>query len=574
MKKTTRQITNICLIILTCFIYLILTLQIVNSQRIAFGVKLADFNLGGHKFSVAQEILKNKLQDSVEKEIIFTCEKEMPDLSARLDNLGLQIDKLATINYAYQIGRKKNSFINIKEQLAALIGSYDLELIYTTDQNKFQEKTNELFKDIERPAQNASLVFDEQISDFVLQHSNEGIVINREKLLFDLIEQIKSLSDQPINLELVFDEPIVKNNEVDLVKQKAQKILLNQPYQLILETKTWNIDKNRLINWIEFKPVQENETDNQILGFFLNNDQVEKYLKEITSTINQYPINAHLETEGNRAIAFTPNQEGYGIDIDKTVNQLIQNITAESPIKKTIITAQKLLPKITLEQTNKLGINTLLGQGTSNFYGSPKNRVHNIKTGVAKFNGIILNPGEEFSFNTLLGGSGPEQGFLPELVIKKNKTVPEYGGGLCQVSTTFFRVAINSGLKITERSAHAFPVQYYNPQGFDATIYEPHPDFRFVNNTPNHLLIETTVQGYQLIFNFYGTNDGREIKIKGPYILESNEDGSMKAVLTQEIYQKDELIDKDVFYSNYKSPDLYPVGTVEEETENGADGGS
>jgi len=240
---------------------------------------------------------------------------------------------------------------------------------------------------------------------------------------------------------------------------------------------------------------------------------------------------------------------------------------ADSPIKKTVIAAQKLLPKITLNQTNDLGINVLLGQGTSNFYGSPKNRVHNIKTGVAKFNGLIINPDEEFSFNALLGGSGPEQGFLPELVIKKNKTVPEYGGGLCQVSTTFFRVAINSGLKITERSAHAFPVQYYNPQGFDATIYEPHPDFRFVNNTPNHILIETKVRGYQLIFNFYGTNDGRNIRIKGPYILESNEDGSMKAVLYQEIYQKGELINKQEFYSNYKSPDLYPVGAAEEDEE-------
>jgi vancomycin resistance protein YoaR len=167
-----------------------------------------------------------------------------------------------------------------------------------------------------------------------------------------------------------------------------------------------------------------------------------------------------------------------------------------------------------------------------------------------------------------LDGSGPEDGFLPELVIKKGKTVPEYGGGLCQVSTTMFRAAVNAGLKITERQPHSFPVQYYNPQGFDATVYDPRPDLRFINNTPNHLLIEAIVDGNWLIFNFYGTDDGRKVEIKGPYILEKNKDGSMKTVLCQNVYQNGEKIISDTFFSSYKSPDLYPVetGQGQEET--------
>jgi vancomycin resistance protein YoaR len=299
----------------------------------------------------------------------------------------------------------------------------------------------------------------------------------------------------------------------------------------------------------------------------VDKNQVKEYLEEITSTINQYPIDAHLETQDNRAIIFVPEKQGYGIDIDKTVDQLIENILAQPPVKKTIITAQKLPPKISLEQTNDLGINRLIAQGISNFAGSPKNRIHNIKTGLAKFNGLILRPGEEFSFNTLLGGSEAEQGFLPELVIKKNKLVPEYGGGLCQISTTFFRAAVNSGLKITERYAHSIPIEYYSPQGFDATVYDPKPDLRFINDWPGHLLIQAFVNGHQAIINFYGASDGRQVKIKGPYILEKNEDGSMKAVLTQEIYKDGELSSEEIFYSNYKSPDLYPVENGENEEE-------
>jgi vancomycin resistance protein YoaR len=79
--------------------------------------------------------------------------------------------------------------------------------------------------------------------------------------------------------------------------------------------------------------------------------------------------------------------------------------------------------------------------------------------------GVIIKPGEEFSFNHYLGPVKAEQGFLPELVIKRTGTVPELGGGLCQVSSTTFRAAMNAGLPITQRKNHAYAVQYYSPQG-------------------------------------------------------------------------------------------------------------
>ena len=148
---------------------------------------------------------------------------------------------------------------------------------------------------------------------------------------------------------------------------------------------------------------------------------------------------------------------------------------------------------------------------------------------------------------------------MPELVIKHNKTVPEYGGGICQVSTTAFRAAVNSGLKIIERYPHAFPVKYYNPQGFDSTIYPPHPDLRFLNDTPKNILIQVKIEGTTLIFEFFGTADSREVKIKGPTILSASEDGSMKTILYQEIWRDGKMERQDKFFSNYKSPALYPV---------------
>jgi vancomycin resistance protein YoaR len=152
-----------------------------------------------------------------------------------------------------------------------------------------------------------------------------------------------------------------------------------------------------------------------------------------------------------------------------------------------------------------------------------------------------------------------EHGYLPELVIKQNRTEPEFGGGICQVSSTVFRAAIYSGLKITARRNHAYPVKYYAPYGMDATIYIPKPDLKFVNNTPGHILMQASIEGTELIFRFYGTSDRRKVEVDGPHILESNPDGSMKTVFTQKVTDTEgETIIDDAFRSNYASPSKYP----------------
>ena len=216
-------------------------------------------------------------------------------------------------------------------------------------------------------------------------------------------------------------------------------------------------------------------------------------------------------------------------------------------------------PKIKGSDKERLGLRELVGVGESSFKGSPKNRIYNINRALEQFQNIIIGPGEEFSFVKYLGEVDGEHGYLPELVIKNNRTEPEFGGGICQVSTTAFRAAIYSGMKITERRNHAYPVRYYYPYGLDATVYIPKPDFKFANNTPGSILIQATIEDTKLTFRFFGTRDGRSVSVDGPHILESNPDGSMKTVFTQIVKDGSgkETI-KDSFWSNYKSPSLFP----------------
>jgi vancomycin resistance protein YoaR len=286
------------------------------------------------------------------------------------------------------------------------------------------------------------------------------------------------------------------------------------------------------------------------------------YLNTLNTKFSKDPVDAKFTVTDNKISLFSLSQDGSRIDTDKSVPLIANALTQESSGGKDVLVE---LPLITLKpdhqssDADSFGIVTLIGEGRTSFAGSPKNRIHNFTRALEQFNGIMIAPQEEFSFVKFLGDVDAEHGYLPELVIKENKTEPEFGGGICQVSTTVFRAAIYSGLKITARRNHAYPVSYYKPYGMDATVYIPRPDLRFINNTPGHILMQTAIEGSQLIFRFYGTSDGRTTEVDGPHILEHNPDGSMKTIFTQKVTDaQGNTIINDDFRSNYASPSKFP----------------
>lgn len=293
-----------------------------------------------------------------------------------------------------------------------------------------------------------------------------------------------------------------------------------------------------------------------------NSKRLDTYLNEFAEKVAREPSDAvfTVDKETGHIIVATNEQSGQTLKKDTSRDLLLRVLTSNDAKEvRVTLPIETILPKISGNDRERLGLSELIGEGRTNFRGSPKNRIYNIKRALEQFNNILIAPGEEFSFVDYLGEVDGEHGYLPELVIKNNRTEPEFGGGICQVSSTVFRAAINSGLKITERRNHAYPVQYYRPYGMDATIYIPKPDLKFLNNTPGTILMQPSIDGTELTFHFYGTRDGRTVSIDGPHILQSNPDGSMKTVFSQLVTDTaGNSIINDSFWSNYKSPSLFP----------------
>lgn len=293
----------------------------------------------------------------------------------------------------------------------------------------------------------------------------------------------------------------------------------------------------------------------------LDSKNAEK-LTEIINEVNQPARSAKLIMENGRANEFEPGQKGQTAD----VHALLEAI--RSGEQKIVLPVVFTRPSVSLAETNGLGINELVAVGESDFSGSPRNRIHNIRVGADRYQGLILKPGEQFSFNKFLGDVDAAHGFLPELVIKREGLVPEFGGGLCQVSSTAFRAAMNAGLPIDERRNHSFAVRYYAPQGTDATIYPGVVDLKFTNNFPGHLLIRTKVSGNKLYFEFYGTKDGRRVAFDGPTSYDFKPDGSLKSVWNRTVTLNN-IDSEQTFRSTYVSPNLFKKeATVESDIPN------
>jgi len=188
-----------------------------------------------------------------------------------------------------------------------------------------------------------------------------------------------------------------------------------------------------------------------------------------------------------------------------------------------------------------LGIRELVAEATTYFWGSWQNRRSNIALGAGKLNGIIIAPGEEFSFNDHLGDISPEAGYLEGSVILGGATVTGIGGGICQVSTTMYRAAFSGGYAITERNSHGYRVGYYEyanaGPGLDAAIWQPDIDLRFQNNSPYHLLIESSFLGARdaLQFRIYSTRHWTTV-VENPIIRDIVPAAEDKYVEAEDLY--------------------------------------
>ena len=258
--------------------------------------------------------------------------------------------------------------------------------------------------------------------------------------------------------------------------------------------------------------------------FRWKDEALQTTLDSVAQEINMEPENALFEFQNGRVYAFKLSKPGRVVDVvtaKKRFVDTLELLAADTSPTTQLTFALPVIPKeplITTELANDLGIVELIGRGESYFRGSIAGRIHNVALGASRINGVIIAPGETFSFNTAVGDISAATGYKQAYVIKSGRTVLDDGGGICQVSTTLFRAALNAGLPIVERHAHSYRVGYYEQNskpGFDATVYAPSYDLKIKNDTGTSILIQATTDTAKthLTFTLYGKGDNRKVEL-------------------------------------------------------------
>lgn len=480
-----------------------------------------------------------------------------PDFSIQLVNFKIN----EVVEKAYQVGRNKEYYQNFLEQMKALLLGINLPLEYEFYQEEFLDILKNGLEKYVTPKIEARPKFDEEFNLEIISES-AGTNFDYQLILEQAINQFSNLSQQPIVINLIIDESIIKEEEISkqLIKD-INDFVATSSITLFYQDSDWEVTNQIFKDWLIFKEF-EGEV---VLG--LDASTTTAYLeKEVALDIYQPILDAKFDIKNGRVAEFQGSQDGRELDIEKSVIKMERELWENNNFEIELV-VNETKAKVTTANVNDLGISEIIGIGQSNFSGSPQNRRHNIAVGAGTLNGILIKPDEEFSLIKALGKVDAATGYKPELVIKGDETIPEYGGGLCQIGTTMFRSALASGLPITERRPHSYRVVYYEPAGKDATIYDPRPDFKFINDTGNHILIQSRIEGNNLYFDFWGTSDGRVVEQSDSVIYNVTSPGPTQYIETDELEPGEEdCIERahngaDAYF-DYKV--TYPDGGVEE----------
>jgi len=564
--------------VILIFSVLFFTYHLAYARRIIPGVELWGVALGNKTREEAAETLRAKFSGAGDREFVLISGEER--FSKALSEWGVILEATESARRAYLFGREGSIVKTTGEKFAAWFQGIIIAPAFRTAGEPWERSFGELSQVLNRPAKDAGFA----IKDGALEitPASEGREVGEAELkhLFKQAILANDFSVREVPLRVV--QPRLFIEDLSSQQERVSQIVFSSP-QLTFGSRRWTLAPEEILALLEFS------SDSSPVEVSLAEAAASSFVDRLAAEINRPARGGTFALESGRVIDFALPHAGYKLD----------EVGAKEALAAVILDAETThaeLPVVVQQPPaqagNEYGIKSLLGTGTSNFKGSIAGRVHNVGLASSRLDGILIPPGETFSFNQSLGEVSSETGYQTSYIIKEGRTRLGVGGGVCQVSTTMFRAALYAGLPIVARTAHAYRVHYYehpSGPGLDATVYEPAPDLQFKNDTPAHILIKRYFSSptNTLKFEIYGTDDGRKTQVTGPVIHSQTrppepayiEDADLpkgttkqidwaawgaKVTVRRKVTRGGEVLQDDSFFSNYRPwQAVYLVGTKE-----------
>ncbi|NCF69657.1 MAG: hypothetical protein GWP61_27225, partial [Chloroflexi bacterium] len=506
------------------FIVIITNYQNQHRGRIYTGITVWGVDLSQMDLAEAEASLSGALPYIQNQAITLTDPATGKQWQMTPADLGLSFDIDRTVSAAYNTGRKGKLSTVLDEMFTSWYYGRPLAPITVLDEGKLDAALSAVAEEIDQPATSAAVDF---VGDTITYTpSQTGRVLD---LAYSRDRAVTTLVNfRAAEIELLVNEtrPVIYDDGAN--SNRIEQIINGNPISFYIEHPLDEFDLESIIlpqeeqsRWVRIEAV--GQADGTFTHkVFLEESAARQWLVQFANQIYREPVNAryYFDDDTRELVLVSPHINGRELNVDATLAQLMEQI--ETSNRSVPFIVNEIVPTVSANSTaEELGIIELISERTTYFYGSSDARKSSISRSAANFFGIVIAPGEEFSFNKYLGSISEDDGYEEGLIIIGDQTIKGIGGGVCQVSTTVFQTVFWAGFPITERWQHGYLLAYYydgEGPGMDATVYSPIVDFKFVNNTPYHLLIENyyNASGESLTFKFYSTSMGRTVEKEGP----------------------------------------------------------
>lgn len=503
-------------------IMLLIGFNLAYQGKIFPGISMAGIDLSGMTLDQAILTIQKQIAYADNGEIVLQDGKQIWRFHP--SELGFQIDAQRSAIAAYNLGRQ-GGLINRFRAIGRAIrkdGYISPLMIY--DERIAQAVLVNIAQQINTPMMEATLKINGKQVEAV--PGKVGRTLDIQASLQSIQSQILTLTDGIVPLVVQEQSPDIldASQQAEIARSiLSSPLILQIPERSDSDPPDWQIQPEELARMVVIQRVNEGDKATYQVG--LRTASLESLLQKIAKQIDRQPQNARfIFNDDTRQLELIQTAlVGRTLDVTTTLQTIQEQLLqGKHTIPLVIKTAQPAIGNDA--SAEKLGIRELVSKYTSYFYGSSAARIQNIQTAAARFHGVLVAPGETFSMASVLGDVSLDNGYAEALIIYGDRTIKGVGGGVCQVSTTLFRTAFFGGYPIVERHPHAYRVTYYeqtrtgaiDPQlaGLDATVFVPVVDFKFTNDTPYWLLMETyiNIAARTLTWKFYSTSDGRTVE--------------------------------------------------------------
>lgn len=512
--------------------------SVLYAGKVLPGVTVNGVYAGGLNKSKAIGAVQAEAKNYDSQQIAVTYNKT----TLRVPVSALQVKySEGAVDAALAYGRTGPLSEQIKTRLRSLFGRPTTISRFSYTDANLTPFLNQVSDDVTAPVANASLNFSDGTVKVTASQPGKRVDIGQLTILIN--SQIASMDNGTITAPIYLITPSIDEDTLAAAKDQAATFV-STPLTATAQAVSKTIDQATILSWIDVSATgyRTDMAGNQMVSFYdppnqdvvkltVSKPKVQVFVGQLAKQVNREPHNAGLSMNGGKLVVETPSKDGLKVDEAKAGDLVIAALNKSDSAERTVaLPTANTKADVNEGNLDTLGLKELVSEGNSSFPGSSAARMTNVRVAQALYDGVLIKPGQVFSFGEVLGDVGPAQGYLPSLVIIGTKEEKQYGGGICQVSSTLYRAALNAGLPIVQRTNHAFVInefytQPYGVPGVDATIYYPQVDLKFKNDTPGYLLIQTSMVGTTLKFSLYGTKTKTGV-VRGPYFVTGDADAT------------------------------------------------